>query len=147
VWSLGSAAGGLIYGAREQRRELLWLWVTLVVCIPLGVLPMMAAGALWSMVPLVIPAGIAIAPLLATTNLLVSHAAPAGAATEAFTWPLTALVAGLAAGNALGGALAEDQGWRAAVVLAFGAGVFAIGVATLRRGTLAGAEPLPAGVP
>jgi predicted MFS family arabinose efflux permease len=147
VWSVGSAAGGLIYGAREQRRELLWLWVALVVCIPLGVLPMIAAGPLWSMVLLVIPAGAAIAPLLATTNMLVSHAAPAGAATEAFTWPLTAMVAGIAAGNALGGALAEEQGWRAGVLLALGAGVLAIGVAALRRGTLSGAQPLAAGVP
>ena len=147
AWSLGSAAGGFLYGARERRRDLVALWLVFVAGIPLGIVPMAAAVSVWTMLVLCIPAGIAIAPLLATTNLLVRRAAPPGAPTEAFTWPLTAMVAGIAAGTALGGSLAEHEGWRAAVALALASGLVAIAVAAARRETLSGTTPLPAAVP
>ena len=50
---------------------------------------------------LVIPAGCCIAPLLATRNELVGGVAPPGMRTEAYTWPITAFVGGIAAGAAL----------------------------------------------
>jgi len=86
---------------------------------------------------LLIPAGAFIAPLLATRNELVGFVAPPGYATEAFTWPLTALVSGAAAGAAVSGALAEGAGWQVAVVC--GAAVAALGALAVvqRRRTLA----------
>ena len=50
---------------------------------------------------LVIPAGCCIAPLLATRNELVGGVAPPGMRTEAYTWPITAFVGGIAVGAAL----------------------------------------------
>ena len=50
---------------------------------------------------LVIPAGCCIAPLLATRNELVGGVAPPGMRTEAYTWPITAFVGGIAIGAAL----------------------------------------------
>ena len=67
---------------------------------------------------LVIPAGCCIAPLLATRNELVGGVAPPGMRTEAYTWPITAFVGGIAVRCRLGGALVEGPGWRTAFVVA-----------------------------
>ena len=67
---------------------------------------------------LVIPAGCCIAPLLATRNELVGGVAPPGMRTEAYTWPITSFVGGIAVGAALCGALVEGPGWRTAFVVA-----------------------------
>ncbi len=52
------------------------------------------------MVPLALLAGCAVAPLISAANQLIGDVAPQGALTEAYTWLLTALVAGVAVGNA-----------------------------------------------
>ena len=67
---------------------------------------------------LVIPAGCCIAPLLATRNELVGGVAPPGMRTEAYTWPITAFVGGIAVGAALAGVLVEGPGWRTAFLVA-----------------------------
>ena len=59
-----------------------------------------------------------IAPLLATRNELIGRVAPAGARTEAYTWPVTAFVGGIAVGAAVAGVLVEGPGWRVAFVVA-----------------------------
>jgi MFS family permease len=147
VWSIGSAAGGLAYGARERHRDLVPMWLVFVAGVPLGMLPMLAAQSVWSMLFLCIPAGLAIAPMFAVTNQLVVRAAPPGSATEAFTWPLTATVAGIAAGTALAGSLADSHGWRAGVLFGVGAGLFGIVAAALRRRTLERIPELATAVP
>jgi MFS family permease len=137
VWSAASAAGGLLYGARPRRAPLAALHQRFAVLLPLGFLPLAVAGSPPAMALLLIPAGAFIAPLLATRNELVGFVAPPGYATEAFTWPLTALVSGAAAGAAVSGALAEGAGWQVAVVC--GAAVAALGALAVvqRRRTLA----------
>ena len=86
---------------------------------------------------LVIPAGMFIAPLLATRNELIGWVAPPGARTEAYTWPVTAFVGGIAIGSALSGAIVESQGWRRRVPRrGRGARRSATVVAVTRRGTL-----------
>ena len=74
----------------------------LAALLPLGFLPLAAAPSLAAMLVLCVVAGLAIAPLLAVANQLVGDVAPAGALTEAYTWPITALVVGVALGNARG---------------------------------------------
>ena len=59
---------------------------------------------------LVIPAGAFIAPLLATRNELIGWVAPPGARTEAYTWPVTAFVGGIAIGSAISGTVVEVAG-------------------------------------
>jgi predicted MFS family arabinose efflux permease len=71
-----------------------------------------------AMAVLVIPAGCCIAPLLATRYELVGGVAPAGMRTEAYTWPVTSFVGGIAAGAALAGTLVEGPGWRTAFLVA-----------------------------
>ena len=67
---------------------------------------------------LVIPAGMFIAPLLATRNELIGWVAPAGSRTEAYTWPVTAFVGGIAIGAALAGTIVEQASWRTAFLVA-----------------------------
>ena len=118
VWALGSALGGLAYGARAWSRPLPEIYVRLAALLPLGFLPALLAPNLALMLPLILPAGMFIAPLVAACNQLAGEVAPPGATTEAFTWPTTALIAGFAAGTAVGGALVEAVDWRAGFVAA-----------------------------
>jgi MFS family permease len=84
-----------------------------------------------------------IAPLLATRNELIGRVAPAGARTEAYTWPVTAFVGGISIGSALAGGLVEGPGWRVAFVVASAfAGIGAL-VVFVRRRTFVPAVPTP----
>ena len=136
TWSLGSAAGGLIYGALPRRPPLGRVHLAVSALLPLGLLPLAAAPSVAVMAVLVIPAGASIAPLLATRNELVGWVAPPGARTEAYTWPVTAFVGGIAIGSALAGAIVEAESWRLAFLVAAAAAACGTLVAIARRGTL-----------
>jgi hypothetical protein len=86
---------------------------------------------------LAILAGLPIAPLIASRNQLVDRVALPGTATEAFTWPLTALVAGVALGAGTAGSVIEASSWSAGVVVAIAVAVAGAAVVGARRGTLA----------
>jgi MFS family permease len=136
VWSLGSAAGGLWYGARAEGLRLGPTYVRLVAFVPLTFLPLAATPSIAVMPILCLIAGVAIAPVLAAGNQLAGDVAPPGAVTEAYAWPITALVAGIAAGNAAAGGLVEAADWRVAFLV--GAVVAMVGGALVvaRRATL-----------
>jgi predicted MFS family arabinose efflux permease len=143
VWSAGSLVGGFLYGARPPRSPLIDVHTRLAVLLPLACLPLIAAGPPISMAILVAVAGAPVAPLIASRNELVSTIAPSGAITEAFTWPLTALVGGLSVGVAAAGLLVDASGWETAMLV--GAVTAAIGALLVvsRRETLVVA-PSPA---
>ena len=128
LWSLSSGIGGLVFGAREARSGLVDSYLRLAVVLPLACLPLIGATTPWMMLILVVLAGLPLAPVIASRNQLVGIAAPEGAATESFTWLLTALVAGSAAGAAVTGSLAEADNWRLAVLV--GCLVAAVGAVT-----------------
>jgi len=136
VWALASAAGGLTYGARSWRLPVDAVYLRLVALLPLGFLPALAAPSVAAMALLILPAGLLIAPLGAAGNQLVGQVAPPGAVTEAYTWPVTAMIAGFAVGTAVGGALVEGADWRACFVAASIAGVLGALIAYSQRGTL-----------
>jgi predicted MFS family arabinose efflux permease len=143
IWSAGSLLGGLLYGARPPRSPLLEVHTRLAVLLPFACLPLLASGSPISMALLVALAGAPVAPLIASRNELVSAIAPRGAQTEAFTWPLTALVAGLSVGVATAGLLVDASGWETAMLVgALTAGIGALLVVS-RRETLVVA-PSPA---
>lgn len=141
IWSVGSAAGGFVYGLRPRRTPLAALHLRLTLLLPLALVPVLASTSVALMALLLLPAGMLIAPIIATRNELATAAAPPGTATEALTWPLTALLSGLAAGAAIGGGLIDAHDWRAAVVAAvIGAAVGSV-IAGSRRRTLTAAAP------
>jgi MFS family permease len=137
TWSLGSGLGGLVYGALPRRPPLRRVHLAVTAALPLSLLPLAAASSVGAMALLVIPGGCCIAPLLATRNELVGGVAPAGARTEAYTWPVTAFVGGIAIGSGVAGAVVDGPGWRvaflaAAACAAAGTVVAAVGNRTLR---------------
>ena len=136
IWSLGSAAGGLLYGALPNRPPLGRVHLAVSALLPLGLLPLAAAPSVAVMGLLVIPAGMFIAPLLATRNELIGWVAPPGARTEAYTWPVTAFVGGIAIGSGLSGVIVEAASWQLAFVVGAAAAACGTLVAFTRRGTL-----------
>jgi MFS family permease len=136
VWSAGSAAGGLLYGARHWHGPAGRRYARLAALLPLGYLPLAAAPSWGAMVPLALLAGLCIAPTLTSGNQIAGDVAPAGAETEAYTWPVTALVIGLAAGSWAAGATVEAAGWRTAFLVAAGGAILSALLAALRWRTL-----------
>jgi MFS family permease len=136
VWSAASGVGGLIFGARQSRRGLLDSFLLIGLIFPLATLPMVAAGSPLTMALFVAMSGAPIAPLIATRNELISQVAPEVTGTEAFTWLMTALIAGLSLGTAIAGAVVESTGWPEAVLI--GVAVAAVGglMTFARRGAL-----------
>jgi MFS family permease len=147
IWSIASGAGGLIYGARERRSPLAHTHIRVALIVPLAFVPLTLAWSIPAMAVLVAPAGLFIAPLIATRNELVGMVAPIGSETEAFTWPLTALIAGLSVGAGVAGSLVDEIGWRAPAIAAVAAAALGAAVAVTRRATLGEREPEPEPVP
>jgi len=136
VWSAASGVGGLVWGARGGDVPLLRAHLVFAWMLPICVAPLLLAGSPLSMALLGILAGLPIAPLIASRNQLVERVVLPGTATEAFTWPLTALVAGVSLGAAAGGAVVEASSWSAGVVLAMGVAFVGAAVVLGRRRTL-----------
>jgi MFS family permease len=131
VWSVGSMAGGLLYGARSwssslPRRYRALLGASILFTVPLLFARSIPAGLAASFV-----AGMTIAPVFSCQYALIGELVQDGAETEAFTWFSGALVTGIAVGNALGGAIIPSGGVSAPFALACLAGVLAAGFALL----------------
>jgi MFS family permease len=140
LWSVGSIAGGLWYGARAWHRPLPVRYGLLLGVMALTTAPMIAVHSLWAGLVLATVAGIAYAPVVSCQTGLVEATAPAGAVTEAFTWLNASLAAGIAGGAALAGPLVDEAGAPAAFALgcvaAAVAAVLALsrGARSVRRG-------------
>ena len=126
VWSGGSILGGLVYGAARLRaapqRQMPWLVAALAAGAALPLVappPVLLAGIL-------VLYGLTIAPFSTCNSVLLSAAAPAGTATEAFAWSSSMLFGGAALGNAAGGWLVEHVGVRAGLGLTAATGVLAL---------------------
>ncbi len=141
AWSIGSVAGGVAYGARAHTLPLADRYVRFAVLLPVSLVPLAFAPSLTVMCLLVVPAGAIIAPTLAAGNQLVGDVTPAGRQTEAYTWPLTALIVGVAGGNAVAGVVVEATDWHTAFLVAATTGLAGGAILAARRGTL---RPLPA---
>ena len=137
TWSVASVAGGLAYGARRWPGSLGSIYLWLSALLPLGYFPALVAPSVAAMALLILPAGLLIAPLGAAGNELIGRVAPAGAVTEAYAWPVTAILVGFAAGTAVGGFLVEVSSWRACFLAAAAAAALGAAVVYRFRGTLA----------
>jgi predicted MFS family arabinose efflux permease len=136
IWSVGSAAGGLIYGARPRLLPLTTMHLWTAVFVPALMALLVFPSSPLAMGVLVLFAGLPIAPLIATRNELAGAVAQRGSETESFTWPLTAMVSGVSLGAAAAGVLADGPGWRAAVLAAVAASALGALVSIRRRETL-----------
>jgi MFS family permease len=130
LWSLGSMVGGLWYGSRAwrsplRRRYQMLLVLTVLCMAPLIAVRSIAAAGICSLI-----AGLTIAPTFSCQYALVGRSVSPGSETEAFTWVSAALIGGLAAGSAIGGAVIDPAGVSAPFVV----GVTAIILAALVTG-------------
>jgi hypothetical protein len=140
VWSGGSGLAGLAWGVGGTRFSLLDAHLRFAWLLPVAIAPLALASSPLTMGALVLLAGLPIAPLIASRNQLVQRVTPVGTATEAFTWPLTALVAGVSLGAAAAGAIVESSSWTAAVLVAAGVAAAGATVVLTRRRTLMQAQ-------
>ncbi|HEX4804516.1 MAG TPA: MFS transporter [Conexibacter sp.] len=134
--AVGSLLGGFWYGARNWSGSVVRRFIGLQTLFTLGLLPLLIADSVWTMAVVMTIAGLALAPSAAAGYLLVDRVAPAGTATEATTWVMTANVAGAALGAVLGGVVAQDVGVRAALVLVCVGPLLGTLVTLARRRTL-----------
>jgi predicted MFS family arabinose efflux permease len=128
LWALGGIVGGWAYGAipaaasaatRYRVVGLVAMACTLPLClvasIPLALAASLVAGLPWS-------------ALYACHYRLIGETAPPRAVTESFTWMVAALVAGIAGGSALAGALISAHGVAACFVASIGCLIATIAV-------------------
>jgi predicted MFS family arabinose efflux permease len=141
IWSGASAVAGLAWGANANRFSLLDAHLRFAWVLPLAIAPLLLATSPLTMALLIVLPGLPIAPLIASRNQLVERFAPVGTATEAFTWPLTALVAGVSLGAAIAGAVVEASSWSTAVVVATAVAALGAAIVVSRRATLVQPQP------
>lgn len=134
IMSVGSAAGGLVYGSRSWHLPLARQFSLTLALMGLGIAPLALLSppqfpewvfALWCIV-----AGIVMAPALIMQAMLVAKITRASRLTEAFTWSSTSLLAGVSFGLIAGGALLEYASshavFAAAAAVSLAAGALAL---------------------
>ena len=129
IMSVGSAAGGLIYGSRSWGLPLRRQFPLTLALMGVGVAPLalpapFAPFALWCL-----PAGIVMAPALIMQSMLVAKSARAEHSAEAFTWSATSLLAGISLGLSGGGVLLAYARSPAAFAVAAALALLAAGLA------------------
>ena len=107
IMSIGSAAGGLVYGSRSWRLPLARQFPLMLALMGLGVAPLALLPSAWAFGLWCLAAGIAMAPALIMQSMLVAKSSRPEHSTEAFTWSSTGLLAGVGLGLTIGGALLE----------------------------------------
>ncbi|MGH2915838.1 MAG: MFS transporter [Solirubrobacteraceae bacterium] len=118
LWSVGSMTGGLWYGSRSWQAPLARRYRGLLLAGIACTAPLILARTIPEDAVCSLVAGLTTAPVFACQYSLIGRAVTAGVETEAFTWVAAALISGLAAGSALGGAIIGAGGESAPFVLA-----------------------------
>jgi MFS family permease len=107
IMSIGSAAGGLVYGSRSWHLPLARQFPGMLGLMGVGVAPLALLPSTWAFGLWCVPAGIAMAPALIMQSMLVAKSSRPEHSTEAFTWSSTGLLAGVGFGLTLGGVVLE----------------------------------------
>jgi MFS family permease len=118
LWSLGSMAGGLLYGSRVWPVALPRRYQLLLLAAVICTAPLIAARSIPLAIVGSLLAGLTIAPVFSCQYALVGRTLAPGTETEGFTWVSGALVGGAALGMALGGVLVGLAGLSAPFVCA-----------------------------
>ena len=144
----GAPVGGALYGSRHGGRTARD-YVAFSALFAVGLVPLvLVASSPAALVPLLLVAGMTLAPMLAAGYRLVEGLAPAGMVTEAFAWTSTVFGSGIALGASAAGMLLEFYGSRGAfafavAVAALGAVVTAARRSSLGLATTSGTTPQP----
>jgi predicted MFS family arabinose efflux permease len=109
VQSLGSLAGGLVFGALTLRASLIKQFLAMLsllalVMLPLPMLttiPLLAVGSLVG--------GVAVAPVLISGMSLIERIVPAARLTESMSWPTAGLAVGLSISSPVAGFIVDGH--------------------------------------
>jgi MFS family permease len=124
---LSSAAAALSVAYWPQRFGLSWRWVVSAVLMAALAVLLLVPASLGSMVVVLLILGIPVGPVMVTVFAVGGVVAPEGRLGTVMTALASGIVAGTAIGSALGGRLAQDQGYAAAfLVPACAAGALAL---------------------
>jgi MFS family permease len=136
TYALGSAVGGLWYGARRWRAPLDRRFLMTLGGMVLGVAPLWALPSLPVLFVLIFFCGLSIAPTLIAGYGLVERRVPPGLLTEGMAWLSTAIGTGLALGSPVAGRIIDSRGahWGYAFALCWG--IAAVGIGLLGAGHL-----------
>jgi MFS family permease len=128
-----SLVAGLWYGSRHYDSPPGERYPLICLLLALGLVPLLFTTSIVEAIPLMIVSGFALAPAGTVLYGLIDELAPPGTATEAFTWMVTAISSGVAAGSALGGTLVSGGHPHRGLVATVAAAVAAAGIAYLAR--------------
>ncbi len=132
VLSAGSAVGGLLYGRRNWTRPAAARLAGAAALLAVMLALVAAAPSLWLLGAGLALAGLFVSPILIIGYTLADELAPVRAGTGATTWVNTASNAGLTAGTAAAGLLADHVNGR--LLYLIGASVVAVvGLTSARR--------------
>ena len=131
VWAFGSLLAGLVSGAITWRRgpDERLRWGTVVITLTMA--PLTLVGSVPVMGVVLFVAGFAIAPTLIATMSLTEQRVPPGRLTEGMAFVQTGIVAGVAPGAAIGGAVVDASGASTAYLVSVAAGFLGILAAQL----------------
>jgi MFS family permease len=118
LWSVGSLAGGLWYGSRVWHSTLTRRYCLLLILAVACTAPLIVARSIPEGVVGALLAGLTCAPVFSCMYALVGRTVTPGSETEAFTWVSSALIGGIAAGSAIGGAVIKVGGVSAPFIVA-----------------------------
>jgi MFS family permease len=145
TYAVGSAVGGLWYGAHRwvislDRRFLLAMVAMVAGVAPLWAMP--SVSALWAFS---LFSGLRIAPGIISGYSLVREGVPPESLTEGMTWLATAVGLGKALGVAVAGLVIEAHGarWGYAFSLGCGAGAVLVGLLSVRQLRVMASGPDP----
>ena len=136
MFALGSAAAGLVYGTRAVRMPLSRALVIGTAGMFVLETPVLLAHGIGSLAVVMLIAGMATAPTLITSMNLSQRLVPSGQVNEAMSVVITGLIVGVAAGSALGGAVAERYDAHDGYLVPVAAGALALVIALLGRHSL-----------
>ncbi|MBY8847464.1 MFS transporter [Saccharothrix longispora] len=143
LWSVSSVVFGVLYAMKPFPRAMhLRLPVLLGGFALLSLLLALPTSLVWLAGALLV-VGTLITPQATTHSAAIEQVAPAGTATEAFGWVVTAVTVGLAIGQSASGQLVESHGTSAAFTAAAVSGLVIAVLVWVFRGTVAAGVPVP----
>jgi predicted MFS family arabinose efflux permease len=147
IQAAASLTGGLWYGSRRWTSPAVERYVVLNLLLAIGFAPLVLADSVAGLAVLMVPPGLALAPVSTVAYLLADRLAPRGTSTEAFGWLVTATIVGAGLGSAVGGAIVNSGDVTAGFVVAFGGVAFAAMTARAGRATLTRGIAVAGGTP
>jgi len=130
----GSMAAGIGWGTVHWRMRLRTRLICVLTLLTLLTVPLTLVHSYWSMLPLVLLAGVAVSPSLISAFTLAEVLVPRARVTEAFTWIGTAMAIGVAIGASAAGKIVDDVGANASFLVAtVAAGGAALAVGARQR--------------